>query len=526
MTDLVNEEAVEAAETNADSEEKTKKTILQSMCETHGIRGPNGLTSAIVADMFKAEYSGRLIYEAEADRWSFWSYDEVVEDDGGDDESAEGWVQDPGTILHGIRLMVEHLAADQGAKAARALRSSFYEDVLKTLGRDPDIRRKRLVDWDLAPGLVGLPGMRVWDMTSEGEDPVRLQRPEDLITRQTGVMPVEPNDEQQKFVLDYFGSLMRRRRDPSKEYTKAMRAEDKARRDYALALVGYLATNHTAKKIVPLMRGEGNNGKSLLVNLMERMFGEEETGYAGSVPRKAITGQQAHDEVYSVFMHSRMAVVSEAPGAWDVDLIKRVSGGDKITTRAVHGKKRLNFRSPSKMVLVFNGDPCVEKWDKATRNRIKVLEFEQEFELDEEFAAKVLRHAPYVLWMALEAAEDFIEGRIEEPSSVRRAGTSLVKRADIIETFIEECCDVPCGDEDEDREFLVKSSDLCGAFFRWCEEGHIKTSTNATSFKKRFLSNGREHDYTTKRKNGGVYFLGVRLKPGKKRQIRGVTDYS
>jgi P4 family phage/plasmid primase-like protien len=126
--------------------------------------------------------------------------------------------------------------------------------------------------------------------------------------------------------------------------------------------------------------GTGANGKTALVTLLEKAFGQ----YKGTVPVTLVTRERlnigtASPEV-AALAGVRLAVMQETSKGDKINEgpMKDLTGGDPITARALY-KDSVTFRPQFKMVLCTNILPEIQSQDDGTWRRIMVVDFESKF---------------------------------------------------------------------------------------------------------------------------------------------------
>lgn len=126
--------------------------------------------------------------------------------------------------------------------------------------------------------------------------------------------------------------------------------------------------------------GTGANGKTALVTLLEKAFGQ----YKGTVPVTLVTRERlnigtASPEV-AALAGVRLAVMQETSKGDKINEgpMKDLTGGDPITARALY-KDSVTFRPQFKMVLCTNVLPEIQSQDDGTWRRIQVVDFESKF---------------------------------------------------------------------------------------------------------------------------------------------------
>jgi P4 family phage/plasmid primase-like protien len=123
--------------------------------------------------------------------------------------------------------------------------------------------------------------------------------------------------------------------------------------------------------------GVGQNGKSVLVNLMEKVLGD----YKAVVPLSLITNGRTKiggvaPEV-AALKGIRYAVMQEPSKGDKINegIMKELTGGDPITARGLYAKNAVTFRPQLKLVVCSNEFMEIKSQDHGTWRRIRVADF-------------------------------------------------------------------------------------------------------------------------------------------------------
>jgi P4 family phage/plasmid primase-like protien len=123
--------------------------------------------------------------------------------------------------------------------------------------------------------------------------------------------------------------------------------------------------------------GVGQNGKSVLVNLMEKVLGD----YKAVVPLSLITNGRTKiggvaPEV-AALKGIRYAVMQEPSKGDKINegIMKELTGGDPITARGLYAKNAVTFRPQLKLVVCSNEFMEIKSQDHGTWRRIRVVDF-------------------------------------------------------------------------------------------------------------------------------------------------------
>lgn len=127
--------------------------------------------------------------------------------------------------------------------------------------------------------------------------------------------------------------------------------------------------------------GGGQNGKSVLVNLMEKCLGD----YKGEVPLTLITQQRtkvgaASPEIVQL-RGIRYAVIQEPSKGDKINegMMKQLTGGDPIQGRGLYLPQVISFIPQFKLILCSNIFMDIGSNDHGTWRRIRVADFESKF---------------------------------------------------------------------------------------------------------------------------------------------------
>lgn len=260
--------------------------------------------------------------------------------------------------------------------------------------------------------------------------------------------------------------------------------------------------------------GIGQNGKSVLVNLMEHVLGD----YMSDVPLSLLTQQRPRigglaPELVKL-KGVRYAVMQEPSKGDRINegIMKQITGGDPIQARAPYMPQMVTFIPQFKLVVCLNVMMELCSQDHGTRRRIRVVEFESlftenpvdndpdkpyQYKLDKTIKEKFDTWKEIFAAMLVNIAYDNM-GNVQDCAKVMSASTSYLNRQDYVGEFITECVEV------HEHSCLTKQG-LVSEFKDWY--------TNNFTGK---LPNAREVVDAVEKKYGkmqsGVW-RGIRLKP-------------
>ena len=221
-------------------------------------------------------------------------------------------------------------------------------------------------------------------------------------------------------------------------------------RTYVMDVLACIIDGSIAQERFYIFTGQGSNGKSRLLDLIQKAIGE----YYCILPVALLTQKRAASNAAQSELErtkgKRFAVMQEPSEneKLNIGLMKELSGQDRILVRALY-KEPYEFKPQFKMILTCNELPEVPSDDGGTWRRIKVCNFssrfcenpdpaKNEFHMDLELTDKFDRWKEVFISMLIERHKTINPSAISEPSEVRIATESYKQNNDIIGQFINE----------------------------------------------------------------------------------------
>lgn len=274
-----------------------------------------------------------------------------------------------------------------------------------------------------------------------------------------------------------------------------------------LDMMGYSLMAHARHEKFIILVGEGANGKSVLLSVLERLIGPENT--AGVQPSQFDRSfQRAH-------LHLKLAnIVTEVrQGEVIADAeLKGITSGEPSTVER-------KFQPPSTMRpyatcwFGTNHLPHTRDFSFALFRRALVVRFNRKFtpgvDADPQLKDELFTELPGILRKALEAYGDAVFfGEFTEPASCREAKQEWRMEADQAAQFLAEQCS-------EGGE--IGSSELFQAYLEWAGAQGIKQRLSHRSFTDRVIRLG----YSKVRRNHGMVILNLHLTPNHEAEWQG-----
>lgn len=274
------------------------------------------------------------------------------------------------------------------------------------------------------------------------EKQARNGTPEDYITKCTGINYKKLNTERDKVIIDEIEDFMHKLF-PNKELYKYMWEH------LASTLIG-----NTSNQTFNMYIGVGQNGKSVLVNLMEQVLGQ----YKGDVPLTLITQQRTKiggvsPEIIQL-KGVRYAVMQEPSKGDKINegIMKQLSAGDALTGRAPFMVESQTFTPQFKLIVCSNEFMEIKTQDHGTWRRIRVVDFESlftdnprsddpekpyQYKLDKNIKEKFNSWKEIFASMLVEIAYK-TEGNVEDCDKVMSSSNQYRKGQDILNEYLQE----------------------------------------------------------------------------------------
>lgn len=285
--------------------------------------------------------------------------------------------------------------------------------------------------------------------------------------------------------------------------------------EFVQRAVGYTLTGSTAEQCFFILNGDGANGKSTFVNILGKLMG----GYSKASPEQTLLANQrsgvGDDLVY--LSGSRFISVSELDQgqALAEAKIKRITGGDEVTGRALFGTYHRQ-KMIGKIYLATNSLPEVRGRDHGIFRRFQIIPFNRTFGPDEQdgsLPAKLEAELSGILNWAIEGCVKWQSEGLAPPRIVLEQREHYRRELDTVQKF--------CAAELVRKiDGKIGSSDLYQNYRDWCRRmGH--TAVDDRQFK---ASMQRIDGVSWKRSNGGRFFVGLEYRELISNAADGVED--
>jgi putative DNA primase/helicase len=269
---------------------------------------------------------------------------------------------------------------------------------------------------------------------------------------------------------------------------------------YTQRLLGYATTGHNSEQILPIAHGDGNNGKSQLLNAVRILLGD----YAMQMDVEVIAHQRwrQHTTELTDLRGIRLAVTTELNEAQRLNeaRVKLITGGEAIRARGMYQNNK-EFESTATVVVVSNKLPRINGTDEGIWRRIRRWPFQEEIEAKERIVDyyKVLlaTSSEAILAWLIEGAQGWYETGLETPDIVLEATDEFREQEDSFAGFINSSCT-----HKEDSRTLAKL--LRERYETWCHDAGLDPVSKIV-FGKRLATLGYAKDKSNR------HYLNIQL---------------
>lgn len=244
--------------------------------------------------------------------------------------------------------------------------------------------------------------------------------------------------------------------------------------------IGYSLSGFTGEQVFLILHGDGSNGKSELLFVLDQIFGT----YLRAANVDTFMDdrpQGGHNEDIARLRGCRLVTTTETEKTRRLaeGLVKRLTGGDRITASFKH-ERTFEFTPRFKVWLAANHKPQINGTDYGIWRRILLVPFaakfikaglpldgENQFRVDPNLRADLLRELPGILNWAVEGYALWRKQGLAAPEIVRAASEEYRQESDKLGAFLaEEMLDNPYHSTPLNQAYQ--------AYRTWAENGGMK----------------------------------------------------
>ena len=229
--------------------------------------------------------------------------------------------------------------------------------------------------------------------------------------------------------------------------------------------IGYSLTGSTSEQCLFIMIGDGANGKSTFINVINTLLGLYGST-AASQTLIANGGNSIGDDLVDL-IGARMITVSETEEGQSLAeaKIKQMTGGDRLKGRPLYGT-HIQFNIIGKLWLATNSLPQINNTDHGIWRRIKAIPFNRTFSVEEQdktLGDKLLQELPGILNWAIEGCIEWQANELQTPQIVEDQVAEYKSAMDSVSQFIQDECEQDGAHKYPAFKFYQAYRDWCGS---------------------------------------------------------------
>jgi P4 family phage/plasmid primase-like protien len=275
---------------------------------------------------------------------------------------------------------------------------------------------------------------------------------------------------------------------------------------YVWRTLGYCLTGETDEHVFFNLWGKGRNGKTVLVETIAEVMGD----YAQSAPPSlfVMTHNEQHPTALADLAGKRFVYTSElsAGQAWNVETIKRLTGGDSMKARKMR-ENFWEFKPQCKLFIAGNHKLTIRRLDDAIKERLHLWPFTVRIprpERDRGLKRKLLEERDGILARAAEGLRDWrrSDNGLDPPRVVLEATAAYFEEEDTLGNWLSECCEV---DPEGRKKLQEKFADLYQSYVAWLTAAGVQSIPTKIAF-------GRQLDEKGFPDSGGAHNVAIRVR--------------
>lgn len=242
--------------------------------------------------------------------------------------------------------------------------------------------------------------------------------------------------------------------------------------DYIHRLFGYAMTGSTREDQIYMLFGNGNDGKSLLLDIIGTVMGDYATTAKTDLicVNKYATSKQTETQL-AVLWKKRFVTLEELDkdDRLSEKTVKTLaSSAGKIVARHLY-EEEFNYRFIGKLIIATNYKPEIRGTDKGIWRRIVTIPFGlslKEDQVDKDLKSKLMTEAPQILGWLVKGAVEYLKEGLKKTESIKRTTEEYKVDMDTISQWVQERCET-------NDDAYSKSSDLFEDFAEWRKTNHL-----------------------------------------------------
>lgn len=277
---------------------------------------------------------------------------------------------------------------------------------------------------------------------------------------------------------------------------------DKEMVQYFQRCVGYTLTGQTNEQKFFLLYGTGANGKSVIFEILRELLGD----YAINTRFDTFERKYNKQSNEVARLHNYRLVTANESGdtkKLDSELLKEVTGGDRVTARKLYNES-FDFSPQFKLWLASNSLPTVTDTSLGFWRRVQIIKLFEIFigdKADLDLVHKLKGELPGILNWAVDGFKQYAKTGLNPPKKVTNAVDEYKSDSDIVAKFVDECIIESIND-------VVTAKYLYQCFSKWYDENYAGKPISQIMFGKRMRTIGHKSEKI----GGAKKYIGIKIR--------------
>jgi putative DNA primase/helicase len=225
-------------------------------------------------------------------------------------------------------------------------------------------------------------------------------------------------------------------------FLREITSHDEAQVEFLLNFFAYSLFGVSPERKFLILTGIGSNGKSVLANVIGRVFGEYDATVDGSLymRRRGLPDASTPAPQLLALQGARIAFMAEPQGgAFNEEMLKAHTGGDEIAARTLYSKLYTRWRATHSIVFMTNEPPALTDIGPSMQDRVLLADFREHYEgatMDTGLTEKLYGEDEGLLAILIRRAAQWA-GKFVIPKRVREASAAYIESNDPVGRALE-----------------------------------------------------------------------------------------
>lgn len=236
-------------------------------------------------------------------------------------------------------------------------------------------------------------------------------------------------------------------------------------------MFGYCLIPGNHLQVAFILFGEGENGKSTLLEILRALLGADNTS--------ALSLSDISDKFRRVNLMNKYAnICEESPNrAIESDVFKNLVAGGRVTAERKF-QAPFDFNNQAKLIFAANSVPIFKDNTHSLHRRLVIIPFDYRVspaEKDHDLLSKLLLELPGILNWSLAGLERLMANKKVSPSlEADKTRSIFMREGDNVRMFIEEECTIDKEHEVENRTLYSAYNIFCNRYgYRACSDNEF-----------------------------------------------------